>query len=207
LPLSIKSGVEVFENLTELITNDIDANDISFFTFVSDDSSDDSTFASDSSSDGVSVCHFKNLVRWSLDRCTFTEFSFPLAQLRVLSCECESLFLEFPSLTELSISCCSETTEVEISGKNGCDKSSVTSVGVSQCGGLTSMVITRRITALKILKCPELFSLTVDRQSPIIHLKTKDCPKLHISAFAPIVSLAGDEESEREDFVRRYQDR
>jgi Leucine-rich repeat (LRR) protein len=61
LPFSINSGVEVFNNLTELITNDICGNDSSFFTFVSDDYSDDS-------SDDSSVCHFKNLVHWSLDR-------------------------------------------------------------------------------------------------------------------------------------------
>jgi hypothetical protein len=109
-------------------------------------------------------------------------------------------------LAELSIERCGETTKVEISGKNGCGKLALPSVRILDCRKLISVVITRRITVLKILDCKELFSLSVDRQSQINHLKTKNCPKLHISAFAPIVCLSGDEKSEREEFVRRYQD-
>jgi hypothetical protein len=193
-PFVINSGEEVFEILTALHTNDL---------FVSD------TRLSASGSSVLSFHHLPNLTRWTLCGCIFTEFSSSLAKLRELrigECECESLFLELPCLAELSIDRCRETTSVEISGKNGCNKSPLSSVTISGCYSLIDIVITRRISVLKILDCKKSSRLTVDRKSQINHLKIEDCPNIHISAFAPIVCLSGDEKSERDYFVRRYQD-
>jgi hypothetical protein len=189
-PFVITSGEEVFENLNALQINNI---------FVSDSNPCDADFSV------LSFSHLKRLNCLTLVYCSFTQFSSPSAQLRELridGCICESLILELPSLAVLTIAACGDLANVEISGKNGCD-TPLNSVSVSFCDRLTDLVITRRMFVLKIRRCAELSCLT---QSQINYLKNEDCPNLHISAFAPIVCLTGDEESERDYFVRRYQD-
>jgi hypothetical protein len=187
-PFLLTAGEEVFENLVDLETYSIHLHK--------------------SKRHALLFSHLTHLRSWYLSSCRFSEFSSSLVRLRKLDflhCECPSLFLELPFLEELSISNGVKMSKVEISGKNGCH-SPLCSVTVSDCEFLTEIVITRRISTLKILRCKKLCDLTVDCQCQINHLRTEACSNLQISSFAPIVYYVDDNQSDRDDFVRRYQD-